>query len=865
MNTVLNEGDENNDLVGMLLESIFPECEDENHFENNYEINDFVLSDNLKQESIQDRIRVLQNECQTKDDSTVCNIENCYDMLEYNKQIISSLMDLRSNIIIALTKCQKKLAVIECNLKNNIAKDTKISICNAGMPYFKDKHYFFASNNEDEILKESYKELQLKNLPKISAWTKKERDVLLNAVKEEAKGIKECDDRKKKFSSTDILQTVNPLQQKEFDWFKISSNYFEDVHSPFDCRIMWNVFLHPDINRKHWTKSEITKLRRIVKKNEFQNWDKIAEELNTNRSAYQCLIRYNTRKRLPKVHCIWENEEDKRLLKLVEIFQIGDFIPWGNVTSWMQNRTKQQVYFRWSYSLSPYLTKGRFTKTEDNILKDAVTKYGTNFRKISAALMPNRSTIQLHDRYQTLTINQIESWTSWTLEEDTKLLHLFQCIGPNWSVIAKNFSCKTRTQLRHRYTALQKYIKRGVSILELHKYHLHNGIQHSENENKEQKNKEFCKNIFKPNNSITNEDHDNNITNIDQELIDYFHKKCKAKQLIHKWELHNAEKLECKTISLYNILQALNAKLCISNNIIDKKLNNRDQQLLHSLREYIKLKSDKKKYFQIVEEYESRMFKRNESEQDSCFLPPRPFDSQIKLKKLKKCIDYDIDRSNKFVFELPTDFNTSELIIPYIGGDEQELQFQKFARSFQVNNSKCCESASEARNCSTFLTKLLLQRRCRTNNSNDRNNSTDKTLKELESVVRFDIGTAASYENDDANYKSQHMEFQSKCLSNGTTEITQNHDTSMMYASYATLISFKNLTYMRRLNEKYGILDEYFVPSNELQEAFNLLETRLEQLFKYPLGLSNILLPQVYVEDTHLFEDIPLKKRRLKY
>lgn len=864
MNTVLDEGDENNDLVEMLLESIFPKCEDGNHFENNYEINDIELIDNLKQESVKDQISVLQNECQTKDDFTEYSIENCYDMLEYNKQIISSLMDLKSNIILALTKCQKKLAVIECNLKKNIAKDTKISICNAGMPYFKDKHYFFASNNEDEMLKESYKELQLKNLPKISAWTKKERDVLLDAVKKEAEGEKEYNNRKKKFSSTDILETVNPLQQKEFDWFKISSNYFEDVHSPFDCRIMWNVFLHPNINRKHWTKSEITKLKRIVQKYEFQNWDKIAKELNTNRSAYQCLIRYNTRKTLPKVHCIWENEEDKRLLKLVEIFQIGDFIPWGNVTSWMQNRTKQQVYFRWSYSLSPYLTKGRFTKTEDDILKDAVTKYGTNFRKISAALMPNRSTIQLHDRYQTLTINQIESWTSWTLEEDTKLLHLFQCIGPNWSVIAKNFSCKTRTQLRHRYTALQKYIKRGVSILELHKYRLKNKVQHSENENKEQRKEELCKNIFEPNNSITNEGHDNNITNIDQELIDYFHKKCKAEYLIRKWKLHDVEKLKRKTISLYNILQALNAKLCISNNIIDKKLNNRDQQLLHSLREYIKLKSDKKKYFQIVEEYESRMFKRNESEQDSCFLPPCPFDSQIKLKKLKKCIDYDIDRSNKFVFELPTDFNTSEFIIPYIGGDEQELQFQKFARSFQVNNPKCCESAFETRNCSTFLTKLLLQRRCRTNNSNDRNNSTDKTLKKLESVVHFDIGTAASHENDDVNYKSQYMEFQSKCLSNGMTEITQNHETSMMYASYATLISFKNLTYLKRLNEKYSFLDEYFIPSSELQ-AFNLLETRLEQLFKYPLGLSNISLPQVYVEDTFLFEDIPPKKRRLKY
>ncbi|XP_031772830.1 snRNA-activating protein complex subunit 4 homolog [Apis florea] len=232
-----------------------------------------------------------------------------------DQQIVSSLLDLKKHVTFALQKCERKLKAIEKNLQKHALGDTKILICNAGMPYFKDKYYFFAPNNEDEILKENSKELQLRNLPKVSSWTKKERDMLLKAIQKEA------------------ISDVLCIQKLEY------------IHSPLDCSVMWNVFLQPDINKSHWTKSEDIKLRKIVKKYKFQNWDKIAKELNTNRTAYQCFIRYNTTKKLPKIrNCTWENEEDERLLKLIEIFKVGDFIPWGDVASWMQNRTKQQAY-----------------------------------------------------------------------------------------------------------------------------------------------------------------------------------------------------------------------------------------------------------------------------------------------------------------------------------------------------------------------------------------------------------------------------------------------------------------------------------------------------------------------------------------
>ncbi|XP_017757132.1 PREDICTED: uncharacterized protein LOC108548617 [Eufriesea mexicana] len=849
MSTLLDVNNDNDLVKMLLLKSILStEREAEDYFKNISKVNDAELIDNSNI-CIKDQINILQKKCQNKNDFMECNIENCNDMLQFNEQIISLLLDLKRHITSALQECERKLTIIERSLQKYMVGDTKVLICNPGMPYFKDKHYFFASNNEDEILKENHKELQLRNLPKFSPWTEKERNVLLKAIRKEPIMDGKIDKSRKattQFSSTDFLELINPLQKREFDWFKISSTYFEDIHSPLDCHVMWNVFLHAKINKNYWTKSEDAKLKEIVKKCKFQNWDKIAKDLNTGRTAYQCFIRYNTTKKLPKIkNCTWENEEDKRLSKLIEIFKIGDFIPWGEIANWTLNRTKQQIYFRWTYSLAPYLIKGRFTKMEDKILKNAITLYGTNFRKISAAMMPNRSTVQLHDRYQTLSTNQIANWNLWTLEEDTKLLNFFEHIGPNWSMIAKEFSCKTRTQLRHRYTALQKYIKRGISLSELHKHDFYNETEKEEGQ--KNTNGEF----YKHNNDMISKDYD-----IDKKLIEYFRTKYKVEKFLHNWKLYNMKTLEYNAIKLYNVLKTLNAKLCIPNDISDIKLNDRNQQLLYSLKEYIRLKSDKKRYLEIIDKYKLRMFGTNEINKDSYFVPPPPFDSRIKLKKSKRsqCINYNLNTKNNFLLEEPIDFDTPNFVISYIGGNEQELQFQKLSRLFQNNDLKC-EQSFNIQKYSTFSKKMTLHKQFFNSESN-RNNSSDIMFKKMASTDHSDVD-ASSFEN--INNNPQHVKLQSKCYKK--LEVTQIYNIPIMYATRATLLSFKNLMYLKRLNEKDNNSSKSFIQSPEFQKMFNLLESRIEQLFKYPIGLSKTVLPEVYVMDTFSYNDITSKRK----
>lgn len=333
---------------------------------------------------------------------------------------------------------------------------------------------------------------------------------------------------------------------------------------------------------------------------------------------------------------------------------------------------------------------------------------------------------------------------------------------------------------------------------------------------------------------------------------------------------------------LYNVLKTLNAKLCIPNDISDIKLNDRNQQLLYSLKEYIRMKSDKKRYLEIIDKYKLRMFGTDEINKDSYFVPPPPFNSQIKLKKSKRSqyINYNLNTKNNFLLEEPIDFDTPNFVISYIGGNEQELQFQKLSRLFQNNDLKCEQSFNIQKH-STFSTKMTLHKQFSSSESN-RNNSSDVMFKEMASTDHSDVD-ASSFENINNNPK--HVKLQSKCykklciqtikqgniLFNNfekkhfssifSSEVTQIYDMPIMYATHATLLCFKNLMYLKRLNEKDNSSSKSLIQSSEFQKMFNLLESRIEQLFKYPIGLSKTVLPEVYVMDTFLYNNITSKRK----
>ena len=84
------------------------------------------------------------------------------------------------------------------------------------------------------------------------------------------------------------------VHSDDLDWNTIAYKQFNSEHSAYDCYLRYKNFLQPSVNHKEWTPNEVWKLNEIAKKHEQYDWEAIANELNTGRTAVQCLRCYKT-------------------------------------------------------------------------------------------------------------------------------------------------------------------------------------------------------------------------------------------------------------------------------------------------------------------------------------------------------------------------------------------------------------------------------------------------------------------------------------------------------------------------------------------------------------------------------------------
>jgi hypothetical protein len=214
------------------------------------------------------------------------------------------------------------------------------------------------------------------------------------------------------------------------------------------------------IRKSKWTKDEDNKLKELVVKYENQNWDTVAQELGTQRSAYQCMFQYQTRLNDSLRKSKWTKEEDNYLKETVERCRFGSYIPWSKVSYFMTGRSKSQVYNRWTYSLNPSLKRGRFTKEEDILVVAAIRRYGTDFPRV-ARFLPGRTSMQIRDRYNSF-LKCEKSGKPWTTDDDALLLDLVTEHGEgNWSKICQYFVNRNRIQVRQRYGTLQNWLQKA--------------------------------------------------------------------------------------------------------------------------------------------------------------------------------------------------------------------------------------------------------------------------------------------------------------------------------------------------------------------------------------------------------------------
>ncbi|XP_010350478.3 snRNA-activating protein complex subunit 4 isoform X1 [Saimiri boliviensis] len=249
------------------------------------------------------------------------------------------------------------------------------------------------------------------------------------------------------------IQDINQLPEEALlgdrldshDWEKISNMNFEGSRSAEEIQKFWQNSEHPSINKQEWSGEELERLQAIAAAHDHLEWQRIAEELGTSRSAFQCLQKFQQHNKTLK-RKEWTEEEDRMLTQLVQEMRVGSHIPYRRIVYYMEGRDSMQLIYRWTKSLDPALKKGCWAPEEDAKLLQAVAKYGEqDWFKIREEV-PGRSDAQCRDRYLRRLHFSLKKGR-WNLKEEEQLIELIEKYGVgHWAKIASELPHRSGSQ-----------------------------------------------------------------------------------------------------------------------------------------------------------------------------------------------------------------------------------------------------------------------------------------------------------------------------------------------------------------------------------------------------------------------------------
>lgn len=119
---------------------------------------------------------------------------------------------------------------------------------------------------------------------------------------------------------------------------------------------------------------------------------------------------------------------------------------------------EQPVYSK--HRPSYFTPKIKFTKREDQILLEVVTKIGTGDWHAVAEHLPSRNPRQCRERWNNYVNPQISQAGAWTEEEDRLLESKYEEIGARWRTLASFFPTRSTNNVKNRFVVLQRRKKR---------------------------------------------------------------------------------------------------------------------------------------------------------------------------------------------------------------------------------------------------------------------------------------------------------------------------------------------------------------------------------------------------------------------
>nr|XP_055073765.1 snRNA-activating protein complex subunit 4-like [Misgurnus anguillicaudatus]XP_055073766.1 snRNA-activating protein complex subunit 4-like [Misgurnus anguillicaudatus]XP_055073767.1 snRNA-activating protein complex subunit 4-like [Misgurnus anguillicaudatus] len=240
----------------------------------------------------------------------------------------------------------------------------------------------------------------------------------------------------------------------DHDWEKISNVDFEGLRHADDLKRFWQNYLHPSINKTVWKQEEIDKLGEIVQEYNCCHWDEIAEALGTKRTAFMCFQTYQRYISKTFRRREWTSEEDEILRELVNKMRVGNFIPYMQMSYFMMGRDASQLSYRWTSALDPSIKKGPWSKEEDQLLRNAVAKYGAKEWGKIRAEVPGRTDGACRDRYLDCLQENVKKG-AWSKEEVELLKEKVEKYGVGkWTKIASEIPNRVDAQCLNKWKQL---------------------------------------------------------------------------------------------------------------------------------------------------------------------------------------------------------------------------------------------------------------------------------------------------------------------------------------------------------------------------------------------------------------------------